>query len=118
MSSPPVLSLMRFFLGGGPCPEDGRCSRSGPPFSGNKKETWVAVGRSASPLYTELSRDFPDIWVALRVDSGVPKILIKQSGLTERMYILLYKTNSNEFSKFYGSSGRSNGGVIPRGRRR
>ena len=78
----------------------------------------MAVCRSACPLYTELSRDFPDIWVALRVDSGVPKILIKQSGLTERMYILLYKTNSNEFSKFYGSSGRSNGGVIPRGRRR
>ena len=83
-----------------------------------RRKLWVAVCRSACPLYTELSRDFPDIWVALRVDSGVPKILIKQSGLTERMYIILYKTNSNEFSKFYGSSGRSNGGVIPRGRRR
>ena len=83
-----------------------------------EKRWWVAVGRSAMPFVHRFVSSFPVIWVALRVVSGVPKILIKQSGLTERMYILLYKTNSNEFSKFYGSSGRSNGGVIPRGRRR
>ena len=58
------------------CPEDGRCSRPGPLFYLLKRGGRGAVGIPARLLYTDWS-SFPVILVALRVDSGVPKVLIK-----------------------------------------
>ena len=95
----------------------GRCSRLGPLFYLLKRGGRGAVGIPARLLYTDWS-SFPVILVALRVDSGVPKILINKAILTERICILLFKTNSNKFSMSNESSGRLNGDVIPRGRRR
>ena len=46
------------------------------PLSSNEKGWWVAVGRSAVLLDTDWS-NVPVIAVALRVISGVPKVLIK-----------------------------------------
>ena len=45
-------------------------------LSSNEKGWWDAVSRSACSLYTDWSM-FPVIEDALRVDSEVPKVLIK-----------------------------------------
>ena len=55
--------------------ENGRCSRPGPLFYLLKRGGWDAVDIPACLLYTDWSGS-PVILVALRVDSGVLKILI------------------------------------------
>ena len=97
------------------CPEDGRWSRLGPLFFLQRG------GQGAGSLlrwllYTK-GRVLHLSWLPWGLAQGFRNTWLK-SELTERICIIQFKTICNESSSMYnGSSGRSNGDVIPRGGR-